>query len=101
MLQEAKLLYTVQNLAQLYQAGILQADERVELLDGEIYPMSLINFPHAQCVPKLNNLLIKCLKEDYYVDTQNPVVLNEHNLPQPDIAIYPKELLLNLTQHLH
>ncbi len=101
MWQATKLTYTADDLPKLYAAGILQADHRIELLDGEIYYISPINFPHAQCVRKLNDLFNDQIRKDYYVDTQNLLVLNKTNIVQPDIAIYTREDFLQLTQHPH
>jgi Uma2 family endonuclease len=48
-------------------AGILAEDERVELLEGTIYPMSPIGSWHAACVKRLVLLLIErlALRDDY------------------------------------
>lgn len=99
MLQTTKLTYTVDDLPRLYASGILQADDRVELMDGEIYYMSPINFSHAQCVRKFNDVLHEYIHKEYYIDTQNPLTLDKVNILQPDVAIYSRADFLQLTQH--
>lgn len=94
-----RLTFTVEDLPRLYEAGIIDADARIELINGEIYFMSPINYPHAHCVNVLTNLFASQLNEQFFVAVQNPVMLNAQNLPEPDLAIYEREALLNRKQH--
>lgn len=93
-----KLKYTAGDIEKLYKAGILQEDDRIELVEGEIFYMSPINFPHAQCVRKLNYVLNKKLSAEYFVDIQNPVKLSEQSILQPDVVVY-SESFFSLTDH--
>jgi Uma2 family endonuclease len=68
-------------------AGILGEDERVELLDGWIVPMSPIGSPHAGCVNRLTRLFTSRLGDAAVVSVQNPVVLNDLWEPEPDLAV--------------
>jgi Uma2 family endonuclease len=49
--------FTVWEYHRLAEAGILREDDRVELLEGEIFEMSPISSRHASCVTRLNHLL--------------------------------------------
>jgi hypothetical protein len=40
-------LFTVDDFARMGEAGILTADDRVELIDGEVLTMNPIGPPHA------------------------------------------------------
>ncbi len=71
----------------LAELGILDEDDRVELLDGQIVEMTPIGGAHAACVIRLNNLLARRAGGDTSVSMQNPVVLAERWEPQPDIAV--------------
>jgi len=73
-------------------AGILAEDERVELLEGAIYPMSPIGSCHAACVNRLVAFLVRALGQRVIVSPQNPIRLSDESEPQPDIAVLrPRE----------
>jgi Uma2 family endonuclease len=71
----------------MIESGILQEDERTELIAGEIVRMSPIGSRHAACVNRLNRLLSRGLGEHSLVSVQNPISLGESNEPQPDVAV--------------
>lgn len=79
--------FTVDDLYRMDAAGIFGVEERVELVDGEIYVMPVPGSPHATCVRRFNFLLTRRLGERAIVSVQNPVRLSEHDLPMPDIAV--------------
>jgi Uma2 family endonuclease len=68
-------------------AGILQEDERVELVAGEIVQMTPIGSGHAGCVKRLNRLLTRGLDDRAVVSVQDPIALGPASEPQPDLAL--------------
>lgn len=80
-------LFTVDEFLCMATAGILREDERVELLEGELFPMSPIGARHAACVNALNVYLPRLLGERALVAVRNPVQLSDRSMPQPDIAV--------------
>ena len=79
--------FTVDEYYALGEAGILAPDERLELLDGEIITMAAIGNRHAFCVRWLTKALVIALGDRAVLDTQNPLRLDQHNQPQPDLMI--------------
>jgi Uma2 family endonuclease len=73
--------------ALIRETGILAEDDRVELLDGEVYVMSPIGPSHVALVNRLNKVLIRQLGDDAIISIQNPVQLDDYSEPQPDVAI--------------
>ena len=71
----------------MLQAGILNEDDRVELLDGEIVEMSPSGSRHAACVKRLNAFLVEHLGSSAIVGVQDPIYLSTYSEPQPDISI--------------
>jgi Uma2 family endonuclease len=69
------------------EAGIFHPDDRVELIRGRVVHMSPIGRRHAGCVTYLTNALIALLGPRGLVSPQNPVVLDRHAEPQPDLAV--------------
>lgn len=78
--------FTVSEYHRMVEAGIFGEDDRVELLEGEIIQMSPIGSRHSACVARLTALLAR-LHGQAIVWVQNPVALDEHSEPQPDIAL--------------
>lgn len=79
--------FTVTEYYQMAQAGILSEDDRVELLEGEIFEMGPISSRHASCVMRLNYLLQARVQGHAIVSVQNPVRLSDYSEPQPDLAV--------------
>lgn len=78
--------FTVEEYHRLGDAGLF-ANERVELIDGEIIDMAPIGGPHASTVNRLTRVLVTRLGERAVVAPQNPVGLTDLSEPQPDIAV--------------
>lgn len=83
----ARRLFTVQDYYRMAEVGILTEADRVELLNGEIVHMTPIGTRHADCVDRLNQLLVERLARRAIVRIQNPIRLGEHSEPQPDLAL--------------
>ena len=80
--------FTVDEVERMLQAGILDEDDRVELLDGQLVEMSPTNPPHASCVKRLVQLFASLsTSRQATLSIQDPIVLNPHQAPQPDVAL--------------
>lgn len=67
--------------------GMFEPDERVELIDGEIFTMSPIGSLHVRCVNFLTQFLIGKLAGKYIVSVQNPIISSYDTEPEPDLTI--------------
>ena len=83
----ARRRFTVHEYHRMAEAGILHEDDRVELIEGEVSEMSPIGALHASAVRNLNRLIGQQVSEEFLVDVQNPVRLDEDNEPEPDLAV--------------
>jgi Uma2 family endonuclease len=79
--------FTVHDYHRMGEAGILHEDDRVELIEGEIVEMAAIGTRHFTCVNGLTRLLVRGVGDAAIVSVQNPVRLDEHTEPQPDLAV--------------
>jgi Uma2 family endonuclease len=78
---------TVDDYHRMGDAGILQEDDRVELLDGELFQMASIGSPHAGIVIRLESRFGALAVGRYLVSTQNPIQILPYSEPQPDIVL--------------
>ena len=70
------------------EVGIIKSSDRVELLNGVVYPMSPIGPGHASVVDRLNRLFNRAFMDDsWLVRIQNPVRLDDHSEPEPDLVV--------------
>ncbi len=89
--------FTVHDYHRMGEAGILHEDDRVELIEGELVEMAAIGTRHFACVNGLTRLLVRTMGDDAIVSVQNPVRLNEHNEPQPDLTVIrPRDYRISL-----
>ena len=79
--------FSVHDYARMRKIGILTEDDRVELIDGEVRTMSPIGPLHAAIVRRLVKRLIELVGDQAIVSPPNPIQLNDHSEPQPDVAI--------------
>lgn len=64
-------------------------DERIELLEGALVPMSPIGTRHASAVDMLNLLLVRALGDRARIRVQNPFAAGDISEPEPDILVAP------------
>jgi Uma2 family endonuclease len=69
------------------EVGLLDADARVELIEGVIVEMAPIGDAHAAISNRLNRLLVVAVGERGIVAVGNPIRLSGHSEPQPDFSV--------------
>ena len=82
---------TIQEYHSLGEAGILQPNERVELVDGLLVKMVPIGPEHQFIVEKLNDLFGEQKKGRFKLGPGRPIVIPDFNEPQPDIVLFKTE----------
>jgi len=80
-------LFTVDEYYRMAEAGILDPDARLELIEGEILEMSPVGTRHVACVNRANALFVKRFGDRAIVSVQNPLRLSNYTEPQPDIVV--------------
>ncbi len=78
--------FNVEQYHQMIRQGILTNDDPVELLEGWIIPKMPKNPPHSVATKLTQNALEKIVPEGWYVDTQEPITL-EDSEPEPDVVV--------------
>ena len=79
--------FTTDDWRRMGEAGLFGEDDRVELLDGEVVAMSPIGSGQAACVKRLARLLSRSVGDRAILSVQDPVRLDRHSEPQPDLAL--------------
>ncbi|HEX8147424.1 MAG TPA: Uma2 family endonuclease [Pyrinomonadaceae bacterium] len=85
--QVVKRSFTVAEYRRMVEVGILSEDDRVELIDGEVFEMSPIREPRAASVDVLNEIVRDRLGRSVIVRVQGPIQLGDFSEPQPDVSI--------------
>src|SRR3954451_5691976 len=71
------------------ESGVL-ADEKVELINGEIVAMPAQKEPHALSVSRTTRELMTVFPEPYFVKIQSTFRLSHFSAPEPDIMVLPE-----------
>jgi len=88
----AKRKLSVADFLLMGETGVFAPDERVELLDGEIYTMSPPSSKHAAWVDRVMKALERTCGDRAIVRVQSPVGLLVDSAPEPDVAVLaPKD----------
>ena len=80
-------LWSIADYHQMIESGILDEDDRVELLEGKIVCMSPQRPFHAASVQRSSRLLFKLLGDRAEIRIQLPVILGDDSEPEPDVAV--------------
>ena len=86
-LQIQRKLFTVEEYHKLADVGVLKPTDRVQLINGEIITMSPTKSLHSSLVDDIHEFILVALLEKVIVKSQNPIYLNNHSEPEPDIII--------------
>jgi Uma2 family endonuclease len=78
---------TVDEYYRMVEVGLLAADARVELIEGEIIDMAPIGKRHAGVIDQLTQLMTRAVGESAHVRAQNPLRLDQSSEPEPDLVL--------------
>jgi Uma2 family endonuclease len=79
--------FTVEDWHQMIAAGLFRDDQRLELLEGEIFEMTPIGPPHTSVVDRLTRLCTSRLGSRAIVRIQGPVLAGPVSEPEPDVSL--------------
>jgi Uma2 family endonuclease len=87
-------LWTVDEYYQMAKIGILQPDEKVELIAGQIIRnMTPQGSFHAAAITRTNRLFNQPTQPRFLVRSQLPIQLDNRSEPEPDIALVKSDRL--------
>jgi Uma2 family endonuclease len=78
---------SVDDYHRMAEAGIFGSEERVELLDGEIYEMPPIGIAHAGMVTRLSEMIYDAVDHRAILTIQQPIRLSNDSESQPDLCV--------------
>lgn len=80
-------LLTVQDYHRIIESGILAADERVELIGGQLFKTAAKGTAHSAAVTRIERTLSQQFGDRVLLRFQDPIYLNDLSEPEPDVAI--------------
>ena len=78
--------FSLEEYMQMIEFGILDENDKLELIRGELVKKMTIGDPHASCVDRLVKLFIRLLDDSVTVRSQNPVIVLDSR-PEPDVVL--------------
>ena len=87
--------FTVEEFVRMGEAGIIEPDGRVELIDGVIFEMAPIGKPHGARISIVLQALMDKVPRDFMKYSQSTIRLNDGSGPEPDIALLTPEASLD------
>ncbi len=82
--------FTVAEVEAMVAAGVMEEDERVELIGGELVPMSPKGSHHEAIKIALVDRWIRARPDDCWLAQETTFRLSEDTYLEPDIVIYPR-----------
>ncbi|MGC1220002.1 MAG: Uma2 family endonuclease [Phormidesmis sp.] len=80
-------LITTNEYHRMAEVGILSADERVELIAGQITRKMPKGPRHSALCKRIEKLIERLLEDNVLVRLQDPIQLDLYSEPEPDIAV--------------
>ena len=81
--------FTFDDVKRMIDAGILDEDDRFELIEGEIVWMQAKNFPHERIKLALNRALSRALPDNLQLGVETTAYLASITFVDPDLTIFP------------
>jgi len=75
----------------LIELGVFRTDERLELLDGLLVVREPQGSRHAGTIRRVLAALRRTLGDDWQIDSQLPIALDDDSEPEPDISVVPRD----------
>ena len=87
--------FTSADVEKMVAAGLINPDERIELIHGEIIDMGREGQAHWNARAKLINWVLRRLPDDIMLAPDGPLRLADEEEPEPDFFLFPTALNVN------
>jgi Uma2 family endonuclease len=84
--------FTNQDVRRMIEHGVIDEDERIELIKGELVPMGSEHDLHGRARALLTRLFVGALGHEWFVATNLSLYLAEDIEFQPDLHVFPAKL---------
>jgi Uma2 family endonuclease len=84
--------WTVAEIEAMVAAGIIDEDERFELIGGEVVPMSPKGARHEMVKGDLNEHFQEARPRDLRIMQETTLRLDENSFVEPDFCVFPREI---------
>lgn len=84
--------FTVDDVRRMIDAGVLGEDEKFELIEGEIVPLSPSHDPHERLKSALILAITPQLPKELWFGVESSIYLSERTFVEPDLCVFRREL---------
>jgi len=82
--------FTVHDVRRMIDTGIMDEDERVELVEGELVVMAAKGYTHDLIKNGLNLALARALPTDMIVGIENSIQFTDKTILEPDLVVFKR-----------
>jgi Uma2 family endonuclease len=86
--------FAVRDVRRMIEAGVIGEDEKFELIEGEIVPVSPSHDPHERIKSALILVIARHLPDDLWLSVESSIYLAERTFVEPDLCIYNRNSML-------
>jgi Uma2 family endonuclease len=93
--------FTVEDIGRMIEAGVIHADERFELVEGEIVMTATKGVAHERIKSALTVAISRALPDHLTIAVEATLRLSDTIMLEPDVAVFPKALFQRSTAFVH
>jgi Uma2 family endonuclease len=93
--------FTVEDISRMIDAGVIQEEERFELIEGEIVMMAAKGITHERIKSALTVAISRALPDHLTIAVEATLRLSDTVMLEPDVAVFPKALFTRSTSFIH
>ncbi len=86
--------FTVDDIRRMVEAGVLDEDERFELIEGDLVVMSAKGYAHELIKSALTIAIARALPDDMTMGSEMTVQFADTTLLEPDLAVFKRSALI-------
>jgi Uma2 family endonuclease len=90
----ARRAFSVDDVRQMVDTGILDEDERIELIEGDLVMMAAKGYAHDYIKNALNLALARALPDNLALGVEMTVQFAQNMILEPDIAVFARKALI-------
>jgi Uma2 family endonuclease len=91
--------FTVAEYQRMTELGIFPIGERLELINGFVTTMVAKGFAHSSATHRITKLFERTVGDRFCIRGQDPIQLDDHSAPEPDVSVVQLDPLDYSTHH--